>query len=70
MEEYLSCPGTGNVTFRTYAHASIDRVMVTEIHIVMDLQSLGIDVQRQDLSGVESDEFNWQQEVEVNSQTL
>ena len=70
VEEELSCVGFGSVTFRTYAHAAIDRVLATEVHLIKDPLALNFQVDRIDLSGEESDEFVWQPTQQINQNVL
>ncbi len=57
FEEIISCPDV-TVTFRNYAHSSLDRLLVTEVHIESSLGNV-ISVERSDLSGTESGDMNW-----------
>ena len=54
-EEVVSC-GVSSVTYRIYAHAELNRVMVTEIHLSSPEEFVAL---RTDLSGSESKDFEW-----------
>ena len=67
VEEVITCHDA-TVTFRTYAHAAIDRVLVTELHIERGPgnPNQNVTIHRNDLGGEENwDDFSWNFEVEV-----
>ena len=67
VEEEITC-GDAFVTFRTFAHASLDRLMVAEVHVERTGEEDSSDevvVTRVDLSGEEDDgDFLWEDSVE------
>ncbi len=72
MEEVLTCPDV-TVTQRLYAHAQLDRLLVTEVALERNEGSTGTEVEvfRADLSGEQSDEdFEWQEVEEIQEGLL
>ncbi len=68
VEEEITC-GDAFVTFRTFAHASLDRLMVAEVHVERtgeeDSSDEVVVVTRIDLSGEEDGgDFLWEDSVE------
>ncbi len=66
VEEEITC-GDAFVTFRTFAHASLDRLMVAEVHVERtgEEDSSEVVVTRIDLSGEEDGgDFLWEDSVE------
>ncbi len=67
VEEEITC-GDAFVTFRTFAHASLDRLMVAEVHVERTGEEDSSDevvVTRVDLSGEEDvGDFLWEDSVE------
>ncbi len=71
VEEVISCP-EAVLTYRTYAHSSLDRLLVSEVHVerVEDDASKEVIARRMDLSGEESADMEWQPLQHLDDDTL
>ena len=68
----VNCPGIATVTYLTYAHASLDRILVAELHVVREGSADDdVHVSVLDLSGEEEqDDFEWEGPSEVDENVL
>ena len=70
LEEEISCGDEYRATMRVYAHAQLDRVLVTELSLYWDSEEEATLV-REDRSGGESDDdFDWTEADEVDPGVL
>ena len=67
-EQDITCPAA-TVFYRTYTHATVTHLLVTEITITRDLVAGGtgkVTLNKIDLSGQESTDFIWEEDVEID----
>ena len=67
-EQSIVCP-TGSVSYRTYAHATLTHLLVTEVTITRGSkagQNEKITLNKIDLSGDESTDFIWEEVMEID----